>query len=103
MVFWKEGFDMGHTQTIHIEFRSTISEWSEYKRVYPYAMADEDIRNMTVTGLERGTTYYLQLFASNARGRSLPSVTLNITIGKLIVYHTVVNSVVCDCVCVIVV
>jgi len=97
VVLWKEGFDMGHTQTIHIEIRPINSEWSEYKREYPSAKADEDTRNTTVTGLESGTTYYLRLFASNAMGRSLPSTTLNITIGRLKEYHTVVYIIVSVC------
>jgi len=85
---------MGHTQTIHIEIRSTDTEWSENTREYPSAMANENIRNTTIKGLDWSTTYFFRLFASNVEGRSVPSVTMSLTIGKPILYHTVVNIVV---------
>jgi len=82
MVLWKEGFDMGHTQTIHIEIRSTNTEWSEKHNENPSVMAAENIRTTTIKGLEAGTTYYFRLSASNEFGRSLPSTIFNITTGK---------------------
>ena len=78
---------MGHTQTIHIEIRSTNSEWSEKQKEKPSVMAFENIRTTIIKGLEVGTKYYIRLSASNEKGRSMPSVLLNITTGKLYSYY----------------
>jgi len=82
---------MGHTQTIHIEIRSTNTEWSDKQNENPSVMAAENIRTTTIKGLEAGTTYYFRLSASNEMGRSMPSTIFNITTGKWKLYFTVVG------------
>jgi len=79
VVLWIECFHGGFDQTVHIEIKSDISEWSERSSKLLFTYENVSPRNFTINNLEGGMAYQVRLFASNERGNSDTSEVWTIT------------------------
>jgi len=73
-VSWAYSFYGDFDQTIHIQTKSTYSEWVETTTTEISAFrSNQNVRNTTITGLQEDTEYYLRILSTNEKGVSVSS------------------------------